>query len=266
MKISKNQFLENGFFKLKDNNWLEKQRVAGRVVAGALSLLEDQVKNKTSLSLIELNDLAETYIQDHHCSPTFKGFHGFPAGVCISVNEQLVHGIPTDYHLAEGDVISFDLGATYQSAIADSALTCIFGQPKHAWHVKIIQACEEAMMKGIAAVKVGNHLGAIGHAIYKSGKGNGFNLITQFGGHGLNWDEPHSLPFVANKGNPDEGLVMQPGFCIAIEPMLVVNDTTTTFDKDGWTVYGKGISAHFEHSVYLHEDHVEIITKRDSHA
>lgn len=261
--MTKESLLNNGFFKLKDSSWLEKQRVAGRIVAGTLSLLEKQVKDKTTLSLLELNKLGEEYILDNKCSATFKDYKGFPAGVCISVNEQLVHGIPTDYHLQEGDVISFDLGATFEGAIADSALTCIYGEPKKTEHVKIIKACEEAMLKGIAAIKVGNHLGCIGNAIYKSAKGNGFNVITQYGGHGLDWDQPHAPPFVENKSNIDSGFRIQAGLTLAIEPMLVPTDTTTHTSKDGWTVYTREIGTHFEHTIFIHEDHVEIITKRD---
>lgn len=261
--MTKETLLRNGFYKLKDDSWLEKQRVAGRVVAGTLSLLEKQVKERTTLSLLELNKLGEEYILDNKCSATFKNYKGFPAGVCISVNKQLVHGIPTDYVLQEGDVISFDLGATYEGAIADSALTCIWGEPKKQEHVKIIKACEEAMMKGIAAVKVGSHLGAIGHAIYKSARGNGFNVITQYGGHGLDWDRPHAPPFVENKSNYDSGFRIQAGLTLAIEPMLVPFDTTTSTAADGWTVYTKEIGSHTEHTIFVHEDRIEIMTLRD---
>jgi methionyl aminopeptidase len=275
MRISYDKSLpswSNGFFTLKNEDWLHKQRIAGKVAASALMILENKVKSKTTLSLLELNSMAEEYIQDHKCIPTFKNYKGhgltlFPAGVCISVNKQLVHGIPTNYYLQEGDVVSFDLGATYEGAIADTALTCIYGEPKKQDHVKLIKATEEALMKGIQAISVGKKLGSIGHAIFRSAKGNGFNVITQYGGHGIDISSdgsgiPHAPPFVANKDDPETGFRMQPGLVLAIEPMLIIGSTETHLHGDGWTVCGMGISAHFEHTVFLHEDHVEIITDR----
>lgn len=262
--VSGRSLVSNSLVKLKDNNWLEKQRVAGRITAGALMLLEQEVKSRTTKSLLELSELADEYMMDNGCSATFKNYKGFPAAVCISVNKQLVHGIPTDYKLQEGDVVKFDLGATYQRAIADSALTCIYGEPKDPIHFKLITACYESLMKGIAAIKVGSNLGVIGHAIYKSVKGNSnFGLITNYGGHGISWDQPHAMPFVSNKDSPNNGIRIQPGLTIAIEPMLVLGSTETFTEKDNWTVCGMGISSHFEHSIFVHEDHVEIITNRN---
>src|SRR5271170_2901658 len=127
MKIQAQTNLKSDFVKLKDQDWLERLRVAGKCVSSVMTLLETLVKEKTTLSLNELNAFAEDHILKQDCTPTFKGYHGFPAGVCISVNEQLVHGIPTDYKLKEGDLVSFDFGATFKGAIADSAITCIYG-------------------------------------------------------------------------------------------------------------------------------------------
>lgn len=273
MRISYDKSLpswSNGFFTLKNEDWLNKQRVAGKTAAGALMLLEGLVKEKTELTLSELNKLAEEYIQDHKCTPTFKNYKGhsltpFPAGVCISVNKQLVHGIPTDYKLQEGDVVSFDLGATHEGAIADTALTCIYGEPKKQDHVRLIKATQEALMKGIQAVAVGKKLGSIGHAIYRSAKGNGFNVIIQYGGHGLEWDHPHAPPFVDNKSEVDEGFRIQPNLTLAIEPMLTNGDTRTYVHGDGWTVMCEAeMSAHHEHTIFVHNDSVEIITWREN--
>lgn len=264
MRIStKSTFAGNGLFKLKNQDWLDKQRVAGKIVAAALSLLEKRVLEKTTQTLQELNDEAEELITRKGGSLTFKGYKGFPAGVCISVNKQLVHGIPTDYRLQDGDVISFDLGATVEGAIADSALTCIYGTPKSEQHVQLVKATEESLMRGIEAATSGKRLGSIGHAVSKCAKGHGFGVVTQYGGHGLDWDTPHAPPFVSNKGNVDEGIRIQPGLAIAIEPMLTIGSTETKTSADGWTVVTNNIGAHFEHSIYVHEDHVEIITARD---
>jgi len=262
MKLMTNQALGgSGLFKLKGNDWLVKQRVAGRACVSALNMLEQEVKDKTTKSMELLSTMAETIMLEAGCTPTFKGYKGFPAAVCISVNRELVHGIPGDYKLQEGDVVKFDLGATFEGAIADTAITCIFGEPKPG-HAKMVAACRESLMKGIQAVAVGKKLGVIGHAISRSVRGNGFNVITDYGGHGLDWDRPHAPPFVENKSDPDTGFRIQAGLAIAIEPMVVPYDIKSSVAKDGWTVVTKEVGCHFEHSIYVHEDHVEIITDR----
>lgn len=259
---SKSAFAPNGIIKLKNQDWLEKQRVAGKIAARALTELEKLVAEKTTYSLLELNHFAESLIVNAGGTCTFKGYKGFPAGVCISVNKHLVHGIPTDYKLQDGDVISFDLGVTYEGAIADTAITCIYGPAKSELHTKLVKATEESLMRGIDAVAVGKRLGSIGSAISKCAKQHSFGLIAQYGGHGLDWNTPHAAPFVSNKGSPDEGIRIQPGLAIAIEPMLVIGSTETKTLDDGWTVVTDNIGAHFEHSIFVHEDHVEIITDR----
>lgn len=252
----------NSLIKLKGQDWLDRQRVAGKIAASTLSALRGLVKSKTTNSLLELNDIAEKLIECQNGSCTFKNYKGFPAGVCISVNKQLVHGIPTDYVLQDGDVISFDLGVTFEGAIADTAITCIYGQPKSEQHVKLVEATEASLMAGIAAIKVGKRLGCIGEAIYDSARKSGFSVVTKYGGHGLDWGIPHAAPFVENKSDPSKGIRIQPGLVIAVEPMLVIGSPETKTDKDGWTVVTNDIGAHFEHSLYVHEDRVEIITDR----
>jgi len=259
---TQSQWANNNFILLKDDKWLTYQREAGRIAANVLWVLEQQVKGKMTYSLIELNNIAESIIAKAGGTPTFKGYKGFPAGVCISVNKQLVHGIPTDYKLQEGDIVSFDLGVTIEGAIADTALTCIYGEPKSSQHVKLVEATESALMKGIQAIQVGKRLGVIGHAISRSAKGDGFGLITNYGGHGLDWNVPHAAPFVSNKADPEEGIRIQPGLSIAIEPMLVIGTPTTRTLDDGWTVVTPDLGAHFEHSIFVHEDRVEILTDR----
>lgn len=264
MRLStRESFSASSFVMLKNQDWLNKQRIAGKIAAQTLVALQRKVENKTTDSLIELNTFAENIITDAGGIPTFKGYKGFPAGVCISVNKQLVHGIPTDYHLEDGDVISFDLGVTIDGAIADTAITCIYGQPKSDKHITLVKATEESLMKGIEAISVGKRLGCIGNAISRCAKGYGFSEIIQYGGHGLDWNQPHAQPFVANKSLENEGIRIQPNLTIAIEPMLTSGSTKTHVDKDGWTVLCEAeISAHFEHTIYIHNDHVEIITDR----
>lgn len=265
MKVhSKDPFGINGFFVLHTNDWLEKQRVAGKLAAKVLSHLEKLVLEGTDCTLLELDAVAEVMIRGEGAIPTFKGYKGFPNTVCCSVNNQLIHGIPTDYHLQNGDLVTFDVGVTIEGAIADTALTCIYGEPRHEWHAKLVKSTAEALNKGIAAISAGKRLGVIGNAIYKSAKNNSFNVINKYGGHSLNWNTPHSAPFVENKCEATKGFIMQPGLVLAIEPMLVAGSTQTTITDDGWTVLSNGLSAHAEHSVFIHEDWVEVITRRDN--
>jgi methionyl aminopeptidase len=262
MNAPRELFTENSLVRLKGKDWLEKQRIAGKIAAQVLTILEAQVIGKMTYSLIELNNIAEHIIKKAGGTPTFKGYKGFPAGVCISVNKQLVHGIPTDYKLQDGDIVSFDLGVTIDGAIADTAITCIYGEPKSERHVQLVKDTEEALMRGIQAIKVGDRLGVIGQAIYKYAHSKGYGVVNNYGGHGLDWDTPHASPFVENKSDSSKGIHIQPGLSIAIEPMLVLGSTATSTMSDGWTVVTPDLSAHFEHSIFVHEDYVEIISDR----
>jgi methionyl aminopeptidase len=266
---SKKEFASNMLVSLKGQEWLEKQRVAGRVAAGAISLLENEVKNGTTKSLLELDALAETYIRDNGCTPTFLHYKGFPNSVCISINRQLVHGVCTEYRLQEGDLISVDLGATYQGTIGDTAITLIYGAPKSDKHVQLVMATEEALMQGIAAIQVGKRLGCIGEAIYKCARKYGLSVVVNYGGHGIDTAAdgtgiPHSAPFIANKAEINEGIRIREGLVIAIEPLFVLGSSNRTYTlDDGWTVVCDDLSSHYEHTVFVHKNHVEIITARE---
>lgn len=248
--------------------FLQNQRVAGKVAAGAISLLEGLVKEKTKLTMLELNDLAEKYIIDNDCTPTFKGYHGFPAGVCISVNKQLVHGIPTNYVLQDGDLVSFDLGATYKEAIADTAATFIYSDAKSSDHVDMIQTAELCLKNAIDTIEVGKRIGCIGNAIYRTATDKGYKVITSHGGHGISIyggkGVPHAYPFVSNKDEKTNGVRIQPGMTIAIEPLLTLStgQTYTTVGSDKWTVQTEMLNCHCEHTVFIHSDSVEVITQR----
>lgn len=274
MKVnSKEKFGHNSFIKLMGQDYLDNQRIAGKCAAKTLLLLEKLVKEKTTKSLIELNTIAEEYILNQGLECTFKGYKGFPAACCISVNRQLVHGIPTDYKLKEGDLVSFDLGVTYRGSVSDTAITLIYGQPKSELHVKLLEATKECLKKGIESIQIGKQIGVIGNAIYNCARDYGFSVINTLGGHGLSFENingkniaiPHAEPFVSNRAEINEGVRIQAGMVIAIEPLLVIGtDTSTSISSDGWTVSCKDICSHEEHSVYIHEDHVEIISNREN--
>lgn len=263
-------FSDNAIITLKDNEWLEMQRVAGRVTAGALMLLENEVKAGTTKTLLELDKLVGEYIQDNGCSATFNGYKGFPYNCCYSVNRQLVHGFATDYVLHDGDKVSFDQGATYNGVIADSAITLIYGNPRCDKQLEIIRATEEALDQAIDDIEVGKRLGVIGSAIHRVAKNHGYGCIEKYGGHSIDTDAngvgiPHAPPFVANKANPNEGIVMVPGLVLAIEPMFTSGSTKTHVDSDGWTVICDAeYLGHWEHTVFIREDGVvEVTTERN---
>ncbi len=266
MRTSNNVIIGN-ICKLHDDEWLKRQRIAGKVAGQAISLLETLVKEKTIKSLRELDKIVEEFIVANGCLPTFRGYQGFPASVCISVDNDkshaLVHGIPSDYILQESDIVSFDLGATFEHAVSDTAVTCIFGSPKSERHIKLIQDTKDALMKGIESIAVGKRIGVIGNAIYKFLSSKAYGVITNYGGHSLDYDIPHAFPFVPNKSSPDEGIHILPGMTLAIEPLAVLDSSTKTrVGDDGWTVFTERTSAHYEHTIFVHQDHVEIITQR----
>lgn len=265
MKIQ-NNYLNNIFIPLKDENWLENQRIAGRCIANIMIILETLVKDKTNLSLIEIDKIVEDEILKRNCIPTFKNYKGFPNSICTSINKALVHGVSTNYKLQEGDVVSFDFGATKNGAIADSATTFIFGMPKSKNHINLISACRDALYAGIKTAKVGNRIGDIGYAVNKIATSKGFAVIDQYGGHGISYNRPHSDPFIPNKSQQNTGIRIKPGMTIAIEPMLVPANcsTNTKIAADNWTVYTEDIGAHEEHTIFIHEDRVEILTKRNN--
>src|ERR1035437_7638699 len=150
MKVLNNIITDSNICILHNDDWLKRQRIAGKVAGQTLSLFEKLVKEKTIKSLIELDKIAEEYIVSNGCYPTFKGYHNFPSSVCMSVDNDkshaMVHGIPSDYLLQEGDIISFDLGASYEGAIGDTAITCIYGDPRDEQHIKLIQDTKDALM------------------------------------------------------------------------------------------------------------------------
>jgi methionyl aminopeptidase len=264
MKVNiKEPFDMNGFFLLHNNEFLENQRIAGKVVSKCLQHLDNRIKEKTLLTAKQLSLEVEQIIFDSNCIPTFKGYKSFPESCCISINNQLVHGIPQDIPFKDGDIVSFDLGATYNGAIGDAAITCIYGE--NPLYEKMIRVTKECIDKAIQYIAVDKKIGVIGNAIFKHAKDNGFNVIETYGGHAIGMSEdgygiPHAAPFISNKSKPDEGIRIQPGMSLCIEPMLLIGDNKTYVSHDGWTVMTKSIGCHFERTIFIHEDRVEVIT------
>ena len=250
------------FISLKDDEYFEKLKFSGMVAAKCLKIFKHLVDVKTpNLNLLDIEAECVKIIAKHDCYPTFKGYNGFPGNVCLSVNKALVHGIPVDYVLKDGDVVTLDLGVhTECGVIADAAVSAIYGEPKHPDHPRMLSCCKVALQKAVEAIKVGKQLGCIGNAIYHHVKSSGFKLIVDYGGHGIDRHKPHSQPFVPNKSKINEGIRIQSGLSIAIEPMLVIGSNKTNRLSDNWTVEAKDIACHWEHSVFVKEDGAHIMT------
>lgn len=267
-----NQIQDISLIPLENEEFLEKQRIAGKVVSGCLALLEKEVKNLTDKTLLELDDLAGEFILDNNCEITFHNYNGFPGKICQSVNRELVHSPPKNIRLEEGDLITFDLGATFDGAIGDAARTFIFGTPKLKRHEELIKVTKECFDLAVREIKVDRRLGVIGNAIYNHASKNGFGVISNLGGHRVGryrdqnnkWQGiPHCSPFISNKSNIYEGIRIQPGLTIAIEPLLCIGQPKTMTLEDKWTVITPEINCHYEDTIFIHEDYVENLTNEN---
>ncbi len=235
-----------------------KMAVAGKVVAEVLGAVQEAAV--VGVSMRELDAIGERIIRERGCVPSFLGYHGFPASLCTSPNNVIVHGIPGDYRIGDGDVISIDAGAIYEGWHGDAARTFAVGDVDASVH-KLIASTEEAMWAGIAQAKAGNRLGDIGHAIQTISERDGFGAVREYIGHGIG-REMHEAPQVPNYGTPGKGLKLKTGMASCIEPMFNVGSAATSVLPDGWTVVtadGK-LSAHFENTVGLTEDGPVVFT------
>jgi methionyl aminopeptidase len=250
---------------IKTRGELEAMRAAGIVVARSLALMAERVA--AGVSTAELDELAEQTIRDAGAVPSFKGYHGFPASICASVNEQVVHGIPSRTQvLADGDLISIDCGAILEGWHGDAAVTVIVGGGTEADR-KLSEATRACMHAGIEAAVVGARLTDISFAIESSvlrsdeADGVEYGIVTDYGGHGIG-TQMHMEPFLPNFGKPGKGPRLRAGMAIAIEPMLTLGTDRTNELDDGWTVVtADGTrAAHWEHSVAITDDGPWILT------
>jgi methionyl aminopeptidase len=253
---------------LKTPEQIEKMRAAGLVVAAALDAMRDAVA--PGVSTADLDAVAEKVIRDAGAIPSFKGYHGFPASICASVNEQVVHGIPSAQQvLVEGDLISLDCGAVLDGWHGDSAITVGVGVTDPAL-LKMAEVAEDAMWAGIAAAARGatngrGRLTDISFNIEKVvRKGGRYGIVDGYGGHGIG-TEMHQEPHVLNHGKPGRGPRVVPGMALAIEPMITMGSPRTVELSDGWTVVTRDGSraAHVEHTMALLDDGVWVTTAHD---
>lgn len=249
----------NQLVPLHGQDWFEKQKTAGLIhselMKEVINLLESGELNMT---YSELSEYGNSFITKRNATPTFLGFKGFPAALCISVNEEVVHGIPKDTKPKLGDVVSIDFGVTVEGAIADAAYTTVVGGLEHTTKsvAEMLRLCHKSLNNGISSINSpGTRIGAIGNAVYKTVKNNPYGLIINYGGHGITWNKPHAPPFVGNKADSSFGVRIQPGMSIAIEPMLNLSRSNKTQTlSDNWTVVTEGIGCHFEHTLFIQED------------
>lgn len=246
---------------------IEKMREGGKRLARVLRLVSERVA--PGVSTEELNLLADRLIREGADVPAFLGYtptgaeRPYPGAICISVNEEIVHGIPNEDPrvLVEGDIVGLDCGLTHKELITDAALTVPVGVID-AEAKKLVQVTREALAVGIKAARGGNHIGDIGHAIEQFARPHGYGIVHELGGHGVGY-KVHEEPHVPNVGNPGEGEELVPGMVLALEPMLNEGGAEVKLADDGYTFFTAdgSRSAHFEHTILITEGAPEILTK-----
>ena len=250
---------------LKTPGEIEAMRVAGALVADALAAVA--AATRPGVSTGELDALAEQVIRDGGGVPSFLGYHGYPASICASVNEQIVHGIPAAGQvLADGDLLSVDCGAIVEGWHGDAAVTLAVGVGRPA-DLALSAACAEALEAGIAAVRAGARLTDVSHAVQRAAEaaarrdGVAYGIVREYGGHGIG-SAMHMDPFLPNHGAPGQGPRIVPGMALAVEPMLTAGDPETRELPDGWTVVTAdgGRAAHWEHTVAVTDDGPRVLT------
>ena len=246
---------------VRDTAEIDAIRAAAQIVGRTLRMLAGEVR--PGVSTRELDRLAETYIRDQGAEPAFKGYRGFPATICPSVNDQVVHAIPGDYRLQEGDIISIDVGVRKDGYYGDAARTFPVGHISDEAR-QLLEVTEAALLAGIAQARPGNRLGEIGQAVQSRAEEHGFSVVRSLVGHGIG-REMHEEPQVPNYGPATRGPRLVAGQVLAIEPMVNVGGPDVITKPDGWTVVTRdgSLSAHFEHTVAVSPQGPEILSAID---
>ena len=244
---------------LKSPAEIEKLTKSCQIVAETFEYLRNKIKPGITTREIEL--LAEAYIREQDAIPAFKGYRGFPGSICASVNEEVIHGIPSDRILLQGDIIGIDLGVYKDGFYGDAAYTFPVGKIKSD-REKLLRITEEALYKGIENAREGNRISDISYAIQSHVESNGYSVVKAFVGHGIG-QELHEDPQVPNFGRPGHGPRLRPGMTLAIEPMVNERGYEVVMLEDGWTAVTMdgGLSAHFEHTILITEGEPRILTK-----
>lgn len=249
---------------LKTPEQIELMKVAGRITGEALLVAKEIIKE--GITTKEIDDKIRTYIKKCGAKPTFLGYGGFPASACISINDEVIHGIPSNSRvLKNGDIVKIDVGAQYKGFTGDSAATFAVGEISESAK-KLIKITEECFFKGIEAIEKAENprIGDLGYAIASHARSNGFSVVEQYTGHGVG-KELHEDPNVPNYGTAGRGVRIYPGMTLAVEPMINEGTEKVKVLRDGWTVVtadGK-LSAHYEHSIAVTNNGIILLTKVD---
>jgi methionyl aminopeptidase len=243
---------------IKSEREIAIMRQAGKIVATVLEILKSQVK--AEMKTKELDIIAERELKKLGGRSSFKGYRGYPANLCVSINDEIVHGIPGQRVLYEGDIVSLDFGAIYDGFQGDAAITVGVGKISNE-AANLIAATEDSLKKGIAAARAGARLGDISYSIQQYAESSGFTVVREYTGHGIGRDM-HEDPLIPNYGSPHTGPVLKKGMALALEPMLNIGDWRTKIDDDNWTVRTAdgSLSAHFEHTIAVADSEAEVLT------
>jgi methionyl aminopeptidase len=235
---------------------------AGRIVVETLALIGDAIAPGTTTA--ELDEVAEDYIRSRGGVPTFKGYLGFPGSICASPNSMVVHGIPGAYRLEDGDVISIDVGVTYDGYVGDSACTFAVGEIEPEAQA-LLDACRAALAAGIEQARPGNRVGDVSAAVQRTTESAGFSIVRSLVGHGVG-RAMHEEPQVPNFGEPGRGEELSTGMTLAIEPMITAGSPEVRVAEDRWSIYTEdgSLAAHFEHTVAIEDDGPRILTVASS--
>ncbi len=233
-------------------------REAGRCVAEVLQILVNRLR--PGLVGRELDEIVRAEFKKRNVVPAFLGYQGYPAAVCVSINDEIVHGIPGDREIMDGDIVSMDLGCIHKGFVGDAAVTAGVGNVSPEAQ-QLIEVTREALNRAMAVARAGARMGQIGAAIQGYVEGMGFSVVREYVGHGVG-RQMHEDPQVPNYGDPDSGPILKEGMVIAIEPMVNVGDWRTKRDSDNWTVrtLDGSLSAHFEHTLAIRDGQAGVLT------
>ena len=233
-------------------------RQAGRIVATGLQRMREAVKSGIRTRL--LDEVAVKELKKWDAKASFKGYHGYPASVCVSINDEIVHGIPGDRILEEGDIVSIDFGAIYRGFHGDAAITLGVGKISGKAE-ELLKVTEASLYQGFDAAKDGGHLGDISFAVQSYIEARGFGVVREYSGHGVG-RQLHEDPLVPNFGVRGTGMILKKGMTIAIEPMVTAGDWKTRINHNRWTIHTMdgSLAAHFEHTIAIRDDRTEVLT------
>jgi methionyl aminopeptidase len=241
------------------SNKLTAMRQGGKILGTILQ--EVKAKVVVGMQTSEINDLANRLCLKYNVKPSFLGYGGYPASICVSVNDEVVHGIPGSYVVQNGDIVSLDFGVELAGFHTDAAISFGVGNISAEAH-RLLTITEGSLLRGIEAAKAGKQVGAIGHEVQKYVESHGFGVVRTLVGHAIG-ENVHEEPYIPNFGKPGDGPKIRQNTALAIEPMVTTGSHEVVLDEDGWTYKTKdgSLSAHFEHTIWVHSDGPEILTQ-----